>query len=73
MNKICIALKDSRSITVFLDKDSTQQLFDQFYEICSGNLQDNVVEVTTNDNCFESTLIRADEILYIQSREELDE
>ena len=72
MQRVSIALKEARSITVFLSDEETQHLLEQFYEVCSGELEDNVIEVITNANGYETTLIKGDEIMYIQSMEEHD-
>ena len=37
-NKISIALKDNREISVYLSPDEARDLLDQFYEVFSGGL-----------------------------------
>jgi len=73
MHKVTIALKNSKSITVFLDTEQKNILLDQFYDICDHSLEDNVLEIIANDSTNETTLVKSDEVIYIQSVEILDE
>lgn len=66
--KVTITLKNEKEITVFLDKKAAENLVDQFYDLCSGQLDDNCFEIVSP--CIsgnEYILIKADEILYVQS------
>ena len=64
-----ITLKDHRNIVVYLDKQSSVNLIDQFYDLCSGELEDNCFEVIVNsDHGKEFVVIKADEILYVQTK-----
>jgi len=68
--KVTITLKNQKDILVYLDKRSSVNLVDQFYDLCSGQLDDNCFEVVIrNDHGNEYILIKADEILYVQSKE----
>ena len=68
--KVTITLKNQKDILVYLDKQSAVNLVDQFYDLCSGQLDDNCFEVVIrNDNGNEYILIKAAEILYVQSKE----
>ena len=68
--KVTITLKNFKEILVYLDKQSAVNLVDQFYDLCSGQLDDNCFEVfIRNDSGNEYILIKADEILYVQSKE----
>jgi len=68
--KVTITLKNQKDILVYLDKQSAVNLVDQFYDLCSGQLDDNCFEIVIpNDHGNEYILIKADEILYVQSRE----
>jgi hypothetical protein len=67
--KVTITLKDHRNIVVYLDKQSSVNLIDQFYDLCSGELEDNCFEVIVNsDHGKEFVVIKADEILYVQTK-----
>ena len=67
--KVTITLKDHRDIVVYLDKQSSVKLIDQFYDLCSGELEDNCFEVIANsDHGKEFLVIKADEILYVQTK-----
>ena len=72
--KVSITLKNFKEVTVFLDKRHAVSLIDQFYDLCSGQLTDNCFEIMIkNDSENEYILIKADEILSIQSKEVFDE
>lgn len=71
-HKVIIAIRDATPIAVYLTTEKRDSLMDQFYEVCSGHLDDNVLEITTNDNCNETTLVRVEEILYIRSIESIE-
>ena len=71
--KVTITLKNQKDILVYLDKQSAVNLVDQFYDLCSGQLDDNCFEVVMpTDHGSEYILIKADEILYVQSKEVLE-
>ena len=71
--KVTITLKNLKEILVYLDKQSAVNLVDQFYDLCSGQLDDNCFEVVMpTDHGSEYILIKADEILYVQSKEVLE-
>ena len=68
--KVTITLKNQKDIMVYLDKQGAVNLVDQFYDLCSGQLDDNCFEVVIpSDNGNEYILIKADEIFYVQSKE----
>ena len=68
--KVTITLKNQKDIMVYLDKQGAVNLVDQFYDLCSGQLDDNCFEVVMpSDSGNEYILIKADEILYVQSKE----
>lgn len=74
MNKVSITLKNQKDIVVYLDKQTSVNLVDQFYDLCSGQLDDNCFEIVSpTDNGNEYILIKADEILYVQSKEVANE
>jgi len=71
--KVIITLKNFKEILVYLDKQGAVNLVDQFYDLCSGDLDDNCFEVVIpSANGNEYILIKADEILYVQSKEVLE-
>ena len=74
--RVRIHLKNDKDITVFLDRDKALQLFDQIYEVFSGNLSDNSIEVISDTefgNIKETILIRGNEVMYVTSQEHLHE
>ena len=74
MNKVSITLKNQKDIVVYLDKQTSVNLVDQFYDLCSGQLDDNCFEIVSpTDNGNEYILIKADEILYVQSKQVANE
>jgi hypothetical protein len=72
--RITIHLRNDQDITVFLKKDSTTSLIDQIYDVFSGELSDNCIEVISDtDIGKEVILLRADEVIYVKTQEEDDE
>ena len=72
--KVTITLKNFKEILVYLDKQGAVNLVDQFYDLCSGDLDDNCFEVVIlSISGNEYILIKADEILYVQSKEVLED
>ena len=58
--KVSITLKNQKDILVYLDKQSAVNLVDQFYDLCSGQLDDNCFEVVIpNEHGNEYILIKA--------------
>ena len=68
-HKVTVAIRNAAPISVFLDDTAKDELIDQFYEICSGHLDDNFLEIRTDENCQERVLLKASEVLYIQCME----
>lgn len=66
-----ITTRSTKDISVHLSKREADDLIDQFYDLCSGNVRDNCFEITLkNDNgCVEHTLIVASEIVSVQMKE----
>ncbi len=59
---------------LFLKKDAATALVDQIYDVFSGELTDNCIEVISDtDIGREVILLRADEVMYIKTQEESDE
>ncbi|MCW4040571.1 MAG: hypothetical protein NWE83_07445 [Candidatus Bathyarchaeota archaeon] len=66
-SKISIALKD-REISVYLSPNEARDLLDQFYEVFSGELTDNCVEIRSHEEhgLSETILVKADQVLYVK-------
>lgn len=64
--KVTIVSKN-REVTIFLNKKSTEKLFDQAYDVFSGEIDDNCIEIISENG--EHVIIRADEIVYLKSQE----
>jgi len=72
--RITIHLRNNQDITVFLKKDASTLLVDQIYDVFSGELSDNCIEVISDtDIGREVILLRADEVIYVKTQEEDDE
>lgn len=73
-HKVSIGLKfNSLPVTVYVDSKTKDSLLDQYYDLCSGEFDDDFIEINTSDPCKETTVLRASDIMYIQSQELLDE
>lgn len=70
--KTIIFLKNSQEIHIYLSLADTNSLIDQIYNVFSGEFDDNCVEIVS-DNEFgrETILLKADEILYVKTQEEV--
>lgn len=68
--KSSIKLRNQQDIVVFLNKEETMLMLNQFYDLCSGELTDNCFEINSPSDASrlnDCILIKADEILSIQS------
>ena len=68
--KSAIKLRNQQDIVVYLDKEETMTMLNQFYDLCSGELTDNCFEISSPSDVSrvnDGILIKADEILSIQS------
>lgn len=67
-SKILIMIEGGIRISSFVDKKSSNQILDQFYNCCSGDLKDDCLEFTSYDdqNNKQQILIKTSKILYIQ-------
>jgi hypothetical protein len=68
--KSSIKLRNQKDIVVYLDKENTMLMLNQFYDLCSGELTDNCFEIsipTEASRVNDCILIKADEILSVQS------
>ena len=73
--KVIIFLKDSHEVHLHLTLKEANLLIDQVYSVFSGEFDDNCIEVVTNDPEIggETILLKADEILYVRTQEELSD
>ena len=73
-NKIVIFLKNSQEIHVYLSLSNTNSLIDQIYNVFSGEFDDNCIEIVSDNELGKETiLLKADEILYVKTQEELSD
>lgn len=70
--KVIIFLKSLQEIHIYLSTHDTNSLIDQVYSVFSGEFDDNCVEIVS-DNEFgrETILLKADEILYVKTQEDI--
>jgi hypothetical protein len=74
MKKIIIFLKNSKEIHLFLSLQETNSLIDQIYSVFSGEFDDNCVEISGSTELGKETiLLKADEILYVRTQEEISD
>jgi len=73
-SRVSITLIRGQKLSFLTTEESSKQLLEQFYDICSGELSDNCFEVETFDelNKKETLLIRASEISFIQVRKDYE-
>ena len=71
-SKLSITLIGGVKFNSLVSKETAQKILDQFYDVVSGELNDNCLEVETFDQIGqkETVLIRASEILFIQVKNE---
>jgi uncharacterized protein YeeX (DUF496 family) len=70
--KILIFLKNSQEIHAYLSSNDTNALIDQVYSVFSGEFDDNCIEIVSNNELGKETiLLKADEILYIKTQEDV--
>lgn len=66
MKKTIISLKH-RDLVLYLNTQEANNLLDQFYDLCAGELSDNCLEVVSQfEGVNETVLIRADEVLSVR-------
>ena len=70
-----IYLKNSQEIHLYLPLNETNALVDQIYNVFSGEFDDNCIEITTKDSdtAKEVVLLKADEVLYIRTQEQISD
>ena len=73
--KVVIYLKNSQEIHLYLPHNETNALVDQIYNVFSGEFDDNCIEITNKDNdtAKEVILLKADEVLYIRTQEQISD
>lgn len=67
-SKILIMLEGGIRISCYIDKKTSNEILDQFYKCCSGDLEDDCLEFNSKNesNQKEKILIKTSKILYIQ-------
>jgi hypothetical protein len=73
--KVVIYLKNSQEIHLYLPLNETNALVDQIYNVFSGEFDDNCIEITNKDSdtAKEVILLKADEVLYIRTQEQISD
>jgi hypothetical protein len=73
--KVIIYLKNSQEIHLYLPLNEMNSLVDQIYNVFSGEFDDNCIEITNKDSdaAKEIILLKADEVLYIRSQEQISD
>ena len=73
--KVIIYLKNSQEIHLYLPLNETNALVDQIYNVFSGEFDDNCIEITNKDSdtAKEVVLLKADEVLYIRTQEQISD
>jgi hypothetical protein len=73
--KVVIYLKNSQEIHLYLPLNETNALVDQIYNVFSGEFDDNCIEITNKDSdtAKEVVLLKADEVLYIRTQEQISD
>jgi GTP-binding protein EngB required for normal cell division len=70
--KVIIFLKNSQEIHLYLSLVDTNSLIDQIYSVFSGEFDDNCIEIVSNNELGRETiLLKADEILYVRTQEDV--
>ena len=72
MKKILVVLNNGAQISSVLDNDVADKTIDQFYNLCSANIDDNCFELSVRNELekLEHTLIPLRSILYVSCREQ---
>lgn len=72
--KISLILRNSQEILVYLDSSDASILIDQIYSVFSGEFDDNCIEIVSSTELGrEVILLKADEVLYVKSQEDIDD
>ena len=72
--KVTVFLKNSQEIHVYLTLHDSNSLIDQIYSVFSGEFDDNCVEIVSdNELGRETVLLKADEIIYIKTQEDISD
>lgn len=67
---LSIGLIGKNELHVYMSKDKKDETLSQYYDICSGAYDDNCLEIMGDG---ESLMIKADTIVYINTKEIEDE
>jgi len=68
-DKVSVVLRNDKELTFILEHSKAGELMDQFYELCSEGLLDNLLEVVVASNdekANDTVLIKCDEIVYMR-------
>lgn len=68
--RLAIGLANKNEMHVYMSKEKKDETLSQFYDICSGEYDDNCLEIISEE---ESIMIKADQIMYINTKEFEDE
>jgi DNA primase large subunit len=72
--KVTVFLKNSQEIHVYLTLHDSNSLIDQIYSVFSGEFDDNCVEIVSdNELGRETVLLKADEIIYVKTQEDISD
>jgi hypothetical protein len=73
LKKILVVLNNGAQISSVLDNDTANKTIDQFYNLCSSNIDDNCFELSVRNELdkLEHTLIPLRSILYVSCREQV--
>jgi hypothetical protein len=71
LKKILVVLNNGAQISSVLDNDTANKTIDQFYNLCSSNIDDHCFELSVRNELdkLEHTLIPLRSILYVSCRE----
>jgi hypothetical protein len=73
LKKILVVLNNGAQISSVLDNDTANKTVDQFYNLCSSNIDDHCFELSVRNELekLEHTLIPLRSILYVSCREHI--
>ena len=71
MKKILVVLNNGAQVCSLMEPEAADKSMDQFYGLCSSDIDDNVFEICVRDELgkLEHTLIPLRSILYVTCRE----
>jgi hypothetical protein len=71
LKKLLVVLNNGAQLSSLMESKDADQSMDQFYAVCSSNIDDNCFEICVKDELgkLEHTLIPLRSILYVTCRE----